>query len=135
MVFTGNRFPATYILHAHLNYDNLNHMKQYVIDELRPEDFIRIKDYLDKKFLPSGVTGVYWLPIDQKFLTDVQLEHVNCGPFFFALELGPNLISCEFLVRSEKRIKCDCICYATEKQRNWMIAVIDAMFDSLKIKI
>jgi len=110
-------------------------MKQYVIDELRPEDFIRIKDYLNKNFLPSGVTGVYWIPIDQNNLTDVQLEHTACQPYYFALDLEANLIACEFLVRSEKRIKCDCIGYATEKQRNWIIGVIDDMFDSLKIKI
>ncbi len=110
-------------------------MKQYVIDELRQEDFIRLKDYIHENFLPSGVSGVYWLPIDKNNLTDVQLEHVDCQPYYFALDLDPQFISCEFLVRSKKEIKCECIGYATEKQRNWMIDVIDTMFDLLEIKI
>ena len=110
-------------------------MKQYVIDELRPEDFSRLKDYLDKNLLPSGVTGIYWLPIDQNNLADIQLEHIDCQPYYFALDLEPNLIACELLVRSEKRIRCSCIGYATKQQRNWVIEVVDAMFDSLEIKI
>jgi hypothetical protein len=42
---------------------------------------------------------------------------------------------CEFLVRSPKRIRCDCIAYATEAQRNWLIDVVDAMLEAVGITI
>ena len=109
-------------------------MKQYVIDELRPADHKKIKAYLDENFGSSGVDGIYWIPIDQNNLTAVQAEHKKCQPFYLAIELKPHLISCELLVRSGNRIRCNCIGYATEKQRNWLIRFVDLIFDQLELK-
>ena len=109
-------------------------MKQYVIDELRPADHKKIKAYLDENFGSSGVDGIYWIPIDQNNLTAVQAEHKKCRPFYLAIELEPHLISCELLVRSRNRIKCNCIGYVTEKQRNWLIRFVDLIFDQLELK-
>lgn len=109
-------------------------MKQYVIDELRPADYEKIKAYLDNNFGFISVDGIYWIPLDHDTLTDVQAEHVECQPFYFALDLKPNLIACELLVRSENRIRCSCIGYATKKQRNQLIQFVDSIFDRLEIK-
>jgi hypothetical protein len=110
-------------------------MKQYVIDQFSPEDYNKIKDYFDKHFSSSGIEGIYWIPINDDLLTDVQKEHKDCSPFFFAIEIVLNKMSCEFLVRTKKRLRCDCIQHATEAQRNWLIEFADSIFDRLKIKI
>jgi hypothetical protein len=38
-------------------------MKQYVIDELRPEDHNKIKKYLDETYGSAEIGGIYWVPI------------------------------------------------------------------------
>ncbi|MBW1759257.1 MAG: hypothetical protein JRI88_02865 [Deltaproteobacteria bacterium] len=108
-------------------------MKQYVIDEIRPEDFKKIKAYLNENFGPSTMRGIYWIPVHEDILTDVQTEHSDCRPFYFAVDLEENLMACELLVRAKTRVKCNCISYATEKQRNWFIGLIDDMFEKLGV--
>ena len=109
-------------------------MKQYVIDELRPDDYEKIKIYFDDNFCSSGVDGIYWIPIDQENLSDVQAAHAECRPFYFAVDIEPTRMACELLVHTKSRIRCDCISYATEKQRNWLIELVDVIFDNLEIK-
>ena len=109
-------------------------MKQYVIDELRPDDYKKLKDYLDKNFGPSAVEGVYWIPLDEDLLSEVQAEHTECRPFYFAIDLEPNLLVCELLVRTRNKVRCSCINYATEKQRNWIINFSDSIFEKLMIE-
>ena len=108
-------------------------MKQYVIDEIRLQDYETVKAYLDDTFGDSGVEGLYWLPLDQELLSGVQQEHSACGPFFMALELGPDRLAGELLVRTRSRVRCDCICYADQRQRNWFIQTVDAIFEKLGI--
>ena len=109
-------------------------MKQYVIDELRPTDYEMVKTYLDENFSSSNVNGIYWVQLDQDILTKIQAEHKDCQPFYFAIDLEPNLITFELLIRTKKRIRCDCMGYANEKQRNWLIRLADSIFDTLEIK-
>ena len=110
-------------------------MRQYVIDELRPQDYEAVKSYLDENLTPSGVEGIYWIPLDQDILTKVQAEHTDCRPFYFAIALEQNLIAFELLVRTKNRMRCTCMGYATEKQRNWLIGFADSIFTELGIKI
>lgn len=110
-------------------------MKQYVVDELRYNDYEKIKMYLDKNLGTSGVERIYWLPIDNKILTERQAEHIKCRPFFFVISLEEKLVSTELLVRTRNRIKCNCIDYATEKQRNWLIGYMDDMLNKLEILV
>ncbi len=126
--------PRTYILRGTTNCDNFVFMKQYVIDELRPIDYKLVKAYLKKNFSSSDVDGIYWIQLDQNILTEIQVEHTSCQPFYFAVELEPNLITFELLIRTKKRIRCDCMGYATETQRNWLIRLADSIFDTLEIK-
>ena len=111
------------------------YMKQYVIDELRPKDYETIKAYMEENYSSSKVAGIYWIPLDQKILTKVQAEHTNCQPFYFAVDLEPNLMSFELLVRTINRVRCSCMGYATQKQRNWIIEFADLIFEKLDIKI
>jgi hypothetical protein len=109
-------------------------MKQYVIDELRPADSKALKTYLDTQYGPAAMGGIYWIALEADILTDIQSEHTECRPQYFAVDLDGNRLACEFLVRSKNRVRCDCIRYATENQRNWLIGLIDTIFDRLQIK-
>ncbi len=109
-------------------------MKQYVIDELRPDDYRKIKTYLDKKFGPGALGAVYWVPLAPDHYSEVQKEHTNCQPFYFAIDLEPNMIACELLIRTRARVRCNCMSYATKIQRNWLIGLIDHMLEKLNVK-
>jgi len=108
-------------------------MKQYVIDEIRPRDFEKVKGYLEETYGGSGVDGLYWVPVDEALLSDVQQAHTDCEPFFMAMELGPDRLAAELLVRTRGRVRCDCIHYADERQRNWLVQTVDAIFEKLEI--
>ena len=110
-------------------------MKQYLIDGLRLKDNEKLKAYLDQCLKSSCLGGVYWLEIDSTLLTPIQQEHETCHPHVFALTLEETYLSCEFLVRIEKKIKCDCMAYATREQRDWLIDQVDAILEKLDIRI
>jgi hypothetical protein len=115
-------------------YGNLCVMKQYVIDELRPGDYRLLKSRLDDKFGASEVDGIYWIPVDLKFLTEEQASHKDCMPYYFAVVLEPNLLACELLIRTKNKIRCSCIGYADSALRNFIIEFADSLFESLDIK-
>jgi hypothetical protein len=109
-------------------------MKQYVIDALRPSDFNKIKEFLDGAHETSDLDHLYWFRLNDDILSPVQVEHKECHPFYFAVELEPERISFELLVRTKNRVRCDCMAYATEDQRNWLIQSVDDVFTRLNIK-
>ena len=108
-------------------------MKQYVIDELRLEDYGKLKKYLDDRFEADTLNGLYWLKIDDDLLSPVQEQHKDCQPFYLALELEEQRLTCELLVRSRSRIRCDCIAYANRGQFDWAVRLIDNIFKDLAI--
>lgn len=112
---------------------NLTVMKQYVIDELRLGDYDKLNTHLAQRFGPADLGGVFWIPVDSEHLTETQASHTDCKPFYFAVELQESALSCELLVRTRERIRCDCIAYATRTQRDWIVKVIDRVFDQLDI--
>ena len=134
-VRSAKALNLTFVLQAKINCDNFIIMKQYVIDELRPADYKKIKAYMDESLEAHGIDGIYWMLLDQDILSDIQAEHIECQPFYFAINLEPTIMACELLVRSKNIIRCSCIGYATEKQRNWFIQAVDAIFKKLEIKI
>ena len=106
-------------------------MKQYVIDQLRPNDYFKIKAYLDMNLRLSGIPDIYWLILPQEMLEGNQAEHADCQPLYFALELSQSALSCELLVRTLSHVRCDCMRYASLVQRNWLIQTIDDICDQL----
>lgn len=108
-------------------------MKQYVIDEIRSEDYKQIKDFLEKEYGKPELGGIYWVPVAQTLLTSLQAAHHSCQPFYVALELEPGRLCCELLIRTKQRVRCDCMDYTNEEQRNWIIDGIDRMFKQLDI--
>ena len=110
-------------------------MKQYVIDELTSTDHNSLGDYLKQYAQPAGVTDLYWLPIKSGLLTKEQQSHDECKPFAFALELLPDKLACELLVRTRSRVRCSCIAYANREQREWLIETVDAILEKLGINV
>ena len=55
-------------------------MKQHIIDELRYNDYEKIKLYLTENLGTSEVDGIYWLPLEKRLLTDEQASHNECLP-------------------------------------------------------
>ncbi len=110
-------------------------MKQYVIDELRYADYEALQQYFQSHFSPSGLDGLYWIPVDADILSDIQRSHADCHPHYFAVELQPERLSCEFLVRTAARVRCNCIAYADQRQREWLLQVIDAVLEKLAINV
>ena len=108
-------------------------MKQYVIDELRPADHEKIKAFLDNKYGFFSIDNLFRIPLDKDILSEIQKKHTGCQPFYFSLNLKPDRISCEFLVRTKNKIRCDCVAYANEIQRNWLIKQINLVLDELGI--
>ncbi len=108
-------------------------MKQYTIDELRPDDREKLKAYLDEHFAVPGMENLYWVPLDADVYEAAQRQHEQCRPHYFALELSSDSLTCELLVRTNQRVRCDCIHYASANQRDWVIQVVDAIFDRLEI--
>ena len=108
-------------------------MKQYVIDELRPEDHHKIKQYLDATYGLVEMGGIYWIPLAAEVLTEIQREHADCRPFYFAIDLEEERFALELLVRTKNRIRCACIGYASKDQRIWIMEVVDAIFEKLDI--
>ncbi|MBT6338470.1 MAG: hypothetical protein HOJ48_04155 [Desulfobacula sp.] len=110
-------------------------MKQYLLDGLRLADYQKLKDYLDKYLESSPLDGIYWLELTTELLTPIQKKHEGCHPQVFAWILEETYLSCEFLVRVKKNIKCDCMDYATKEQRDWIIDQADSIFEKLDICI
>jgi hypothetical protein len=110
-------------------------MKQYVVDELRHQDYEKIKACLDGKYDVSEIGGIYWVPLEQELLTQKQAAHTDCHPIYFIIDLQPAVMSCELLLRTRSKMRCDCMSYASEKQRNWIIRLIDNLLEELEIKI
>ncbi len=109
-------------------------MKQYVVDELRPADHEALKTYLENHYGPVALGSIYWIPIDIELLTEVQAAHRQCQPHYFALDLLPDRLACVLLVRTKNSVRCSCMAYATQKQRDWLIELIDTIFNRLEIK-
>jgi len=110
-------------------------MKQYTIDDIRPNDYLKLQKYLIKNCGEPDLGGIYWIPLPHDLLTSIQAEHKTCQPLFFALDLSKQKLSAEFLVRTKKKIRCDCMGYATKAQRNWLMDYVDIMLENLKISI
>ncbi len=108
-------------------------MKQYKVDELRPEELEILTAYLDEHLEKTTLEGTYWLEIPARLLGDVQASHEKCQPHVVACEIDPHGVTCEFLVRTRKKLHCDCIQMANSTQRVWIMETMDAILEKLSI--
>ena len=110
-------------------------MKQYVIDELRPGEYDKIKKYLDEKYPEGNLDDLYWIPFKPELYNEKQKSHKECQPYYFTIDLDENYLACELLIRTRERISCDCIAYADKTQRDYIIETADSIFKELEIII
>jgi hypothetical protein len=108
-------------------------MKQYVIDELRLDEHDKIRKYLEETYGPAELGEIYWVPLAAEVLTEIQLAHSDCQPFYFAIAVARDRLAIEMLVRTKSRIRCACIGYASKDQQIWIMEVVDAIFEKLGI--
>ncbi|BDD89417.1 hypothetical protein [Desulfofustis limnaeus] len=109
-------------------------MRQFVIDELSPLERDNLDSYLKRSLKPGPMTGIFWLVLPEDLYGPAQRGHDQCGPFYFAVDLGGHRLSIELLARSTSNLHCTCIAYATEEQRQFVLAFIDRMLDEEHIK-
>ena len=110
-------------------------MKQYVIDQLRESDYVRIRDFLDENADGTSMEDLYWIDLPEELCSQVQRDHKACRPHYFAVSLTPGQVSFELLIRSREIIRCNCIAYASPDQRDYIIQYADRMLEQLELKL
>ena len=108
-------------------------MKQYLIDQLREGDFLKLEDYLNTNAEKGDLPGIYWVPIPKTLHEKSQQEHSDCQPFYFAINLDRQSISFELLIRTRTRLRCGCIEYASQNQRDHILNYADGLFEKLNL--
>ena len=108
-------------------------MKQYLIDQLREGDFLKLEDYLNSDAEAGDLPGIYWIPIPEPLHEKLQQEHTDCQPFYFAINLDRQSVSFELLIRTRSRLRCGCVQYATLEQRNYILNYADELFEKLNL--
>ncbi len=109
-------------------------MRQLLIDDLSQEERDNIESYLKRALKPSLVKDMFWLAVPDDLLGEAQQGHADCGPFYFGVELGKEMVSFELLVRSETNLHCSCISYATKGQRDFLFGFVDRLVEEEKIR-
>ncbi|MEW6427714.1 MAG: hypothetical protein AB1568_06740 [Thermodesulfobacteriota bacterium] len=109
-------------------------MRKIVVDELNRAELGKISAYLADTCQPGGVEGIHWLELPGDLSGEAQLGHGDCAPFFFAVELTEDGVSFELLVRSRRIIRCDCVSYATPRQREYLLHFVDTMLAQLQLR-
>jgi len=109
-------------------------MRQYIIDQLSKEERANIESYLQRTLKPGPMESLYWIEVPQDLLSGDQQGHEDCGPFFFAVELEAEAACFELLIRSQSKLHCPCIAYATPSQRDFVLRFVDQMLKEEQIK-
>lgn len=109
-------------------------MRQLVIDDLSAEERAVLDSFLKRNTTPGPIDGIYWLPLPAPLLEGTQCEHESCGPYYFGIELGDASVAFELLVRSQSNLHCNCIAYASPKQRAFLLEFIDRMVEGEMIR-
>ena len=110
-------------------------MRQYVIDELKHDEVKKIREYLDGKCDQAGLGNILWLNIPDGYLTEEQKEHSSCAPHVAGIEIMDDAVSFEMLIRSRNKMRCSCIGFASEKQRDFILQFVDTMIRETGLNI
>jgi len=111
-------------------------VRSYIIEEMKPEYIESLVHYLEQKGYKCPLKDIYWFDVPEELLTARQKRHLpSCGPYIFSLEIGKTWVKLELLVRAQNIIRCNCITYATAKQRKYIIEYLDNILKSLDIPV
>lgn len=110
-------------------------MRIYLINDIYANDLARLTEHLTQAGQADMLEGLYWFELPAHLLTDEQLAHRDeCGPYVMSLECQDDWAQLELLVRAKNKLRCSCVAYATEAQRVYMMARLDALFEELGIR-
>ena len=113
-------------------------MRSILLDELLGPEMVAIGRYLDENAIPSGIENLYWIELDRELWSEEQvraqadtsvLEGEN---FRLAVELGPDWVRFELLVRSEGLLNIGGG-QADERQALFVLRWADAMARKLNL--
>ena len=112
-------------------------MRSYLVEDFYPEHLQTVLASLTAKGLAGPLDGIFYLPLPQVLLTDVQREHADeCGPHMFVLEaVDESTLKLELLVRAQNKLRCECVMYASPAQREFIIAFLDDFIRQLDISV
>jgi len=112
-------------------------MRSYLIEEFYPEQLELVRKALAARGLSGGLEGIYYLPVPEELLSDVQRAHASaCGPHILVLEVvDETSLKLEMLVRARGKLRCECVTYATPEQSAFAIAWIDDFIRQLDISV
>jgi hypothetical protein len=109
-------------------------MRSVVLDELRPSEIERIREYLSKTIISSRLPEVFWLELPPDLLSPEQMAHKDtCGPFRAALVLEGGELRLELLVRGQASLHCTCTAFASKAQRDFLLSFLDRLVEELGI--
>ena len=109
-------------------------MRQLLFDEISQKDIRKITSYLKKQTEITPLHNVFWVHLPEELWDETQKDHMNCQPYYFAIEVGGNYLRIELLIRSRQRIHCKCIKYANEMQRAFILEFADKLLKTLNIR-
>jgi len=112
-------------------------MRSYLIEDFYPEHQSKVIAALKEKGYAGPLDGIFYLPVPGDLLTDEQRAHTGeCGPHMFVLEVvDENTLKLELLVRAQRKLRCECVMYATPTQRDYIINFLDAFIRQLDISV
>jgi hypothetical protein len=112
-------------------------MRGYLIEDFYPEHLAKVLAALTEKGFAGPLDGIFYLPVPERLLTDTQREHADvCGPHMFVLEaVDESTLKLELLVRAQKKLRCECVLYASPAQREHIIGFLDAFIRQLDISV
>lgn len=113
-------------------------MRCYLIEDFYPEQLQKITAALSDKGLAGSLDGIFYLPVPETLLTEMQREHAEeCGPHIFVLEAmeDEGTLKLELLMRAQNKLRCECVMYATPAQREYIISFLDDFIRHLDISV
>lgn len=112
-------------------------MRNYLIEDFYPEHLEKVVAQLTAKGFAGSLDGIFYLPVPPNLLTKEQRAHAEeCGPHIFVLEvLDESSLKLELLVRAQKKLRCECVMYATAAQREHIITYLDEFIRQLDISV
>lgn len=111
-------------------------MRSYLIEDFYPEHLAKVVEALTNKGYAGSLDGIFYLPLPNEQLSEVQRAHAECGPHIFILEvLDESSLKLELLVRAQRKLRCECVLYATPAQREHIIDWLDDFIRQLDISV
>lgn len=113
-------------------------MRSFLFDELIETEIEAVKKYLDQTAVPSGLENLYWLPLPRELWNQNQLDGrkesgwMDGDEFRLAVEVGPDWVKFELLVRSEGLLNIGGG-QADEKQSMYVLFWADEMARKLNL--